>query len=526
MRTIDPGRNPARPVRRGWLGALVWLAAWAITLALDAHLDLANQALLLVLASAVAALWWSAWASLLACSAAVLAFNFAYVPPRGTFAVDLRQHVLLLLTMLGVSWIVALLMARLRRLAAQEGLQAMQAEQLRRFGDALRELDDPGQRALRLQDELGRLSGAPVTLLMQAGPAAAGSDGGAEILLGAATPDQHAGLRLSLQQGHAMGPGTGRHEEQPAWYLPMRGRNASFGAAWMAVPGAAPGAAGMRAHAQALCDQMGAALERSAALDAAAAAREAAQAEALRNTLLAAISHDHRTPLGTILGAASALHDQAERLSLEQRRRLACTIVDEATQLSRLTANTLELARLASGALALRLEWESAEEIVGSVLQRRRRADPAHRVKARVEPGLPLLRCDAILLVQLLDNLVDNALRHGGDVAPVEIVARQVAGAVVLAVRDRGAGVPPEQRERIFEAFQRGPLPPMECAGATPARRGAGVGLALCRAIAQAHGAHLRLRARGHGGSSFELVLPVQPAPAAEAGPHGQGATG
>jgi two-component system sensor histidine kinase KdpD len=116
-------------------------------------------------------------------------------------------------------------------------------------------------------------------------------------------------------------------------------------------------------------------------------------------------------------------------------------------------------------------------------------------------------------MVQLLDNLVDNALKHGGHDAPVEVVARQVADTVVIAVRDRGPGVPVGQRERIFETFQRGAAADAAAAADGASRRGAGVGLAVCRAIARAHGGELRLRPRSHGGASFELVLKVEAAP-------------
>jgi two-component system sensor histidine kinase KdpD len=318
-----------------------------------------------------------------------------------------------------------------------------------------------------------------------------------------------------------MGPGTGRYEEQPSWYLPLRGVSGAFGAALIR---SATGTGGeLRDHVQALCDQLGAALERGDSLRAAAAAREQAQDHALRNTLLTAISHDHRTPLATILGAASALHDQDERLSAAQRRRLASTIVDEATQLARLTDNTLQLARLGQVGLALQRDWESVEELVGTVLRRVRQRDPHHRVKARVEAGLPLLRCDAVLMVQLLDNLVDNALEHGAGDAPVEVMARRVGAAVLIAVRDRGPGVPMAQRERIFEAFHRGERSGVANGGDQLSRPGAGVGLALCRAIASVHGGELRLRARGHGGSSFEVTLPVDDVPESAAQVGGEG---
>lgn len=308
-----------------------------------------------------------------------------------------------------------------------------------------------------------------------------------------------------------MGPGTGRHEEQPSWYLPLRGASGAFGAAL--IRNAVGAGDERRDHVQALCDQLGAALERGAALRAAAAARQQAQDHALRNTLLTAISHDHRTPLATILGAASALHDQDQRLSVAQRRRLAATIVDEATQLARLTDNTLQLARLGQGGVELQRDWESVEEMVGTVLRRVRQRDPRHRVKACVEAGLPLLRCDAVLMVQLLDNLIDNALKHGGGDTPVEVMARRVGAAVLIAVRDRGPGVPSAQRMRIFDTFQRGEREAVAEGGEERPRPGAGVGLALCQAIARVHGGELRLRTRGNGGSSFEVTLPVDEGP-------------
>ena len=517
--------HPASPWRPAALaaGALVWGLAWLALLLLDGHLDLANLALLPVLAAALAALWWPPVLSMGGCAAAVLGFNFAFVPPRGSFTVDLHQHALLLLTLLAVSWIVTLLMARQRHLAASERRHAQQAQQLQALANTLRDADDPRSAAAALQQALSQLDGgqAPhqATVLLLRDTLPERDDATACLQLGPADANQLAGLWLCLRQQRAMGPGTGWHADEADWTLPVRGSGTSWGAALLRPPASAADADALRPHAQALCDQMGGALQRAAAVRAASAAREDAQAQRLRNTLLAAISHDYRTPLATILGAASSLHDQGERLSPQQRQRLAASIVDETGQLRRLTDNTLQLARLDTPGLALALDWESVEEIVGGVLRRVRQRDPAQRVKARLEPGLPLLRCDAVLLVQMLDNLVDNALKHGGSAAPVEIVARRVGPSLLLAVRDRGPGVAPAWRERVFQVFQRG-----EPAGAAPraagaeaepgpARSGSGVGLALCRSIARVHGGELKLRARGHGGCSLECTLPLQEPP-------------
>ncbi|MDP4301186.1 ATP-binding protein [Leptothrix discophora] len=500
---------------------LVWAGVFALLFLLDPHIDLASGALLLVLGSALAALWVRPAVALAGSAGAVLGFNVAFVPPRGTWQVDLHQHVLLLLTVLGVSWIVTLLMGRLRRMAAEARASASRSDQLRHIGAALRDADAPASVAPLLQAALQQALGpGSVALVVVAdegvavgGEAVAGQGDPATLPKGLnmLDADERAGVALCRHEARAMGPGTGWHEEQPAWYLPMRGPTAVQGVVLLRLPlSDAPRPAWLREHAQSLCDLMGAALDRAATLQAARAAEEAVQAQRLRNTLLASIAHDHRTPLATILGAASMLHDQAERLDLAQRLRLAATIVDEATQLDRLTANTLQLARLDAPGLTLRRDWESVEELVGTALRRVRQRRPGAALRWRRDGELPLLRVDAVLLVQLLDNLVDNALRHGGESGPVELLAWVAGERVVIAVRDRGPGVPPSQRACIFEVYVRGDA---VSPGADPARPGAGVGLALCRAIARVHGGELGVRERHRGGASFELWLPIEVQP-------------
>jgi two-component system sensor histidine kinase KdpD len=511
---------------RAWLAIAIWAAGWAAMLWLDGTVDLANLAMLLVLSSALASLWLPAWLSALAGALAVLAFNWVFVPPRGTFSVDLHQHALLLGTMLAVSTIVAAVMAALRRQVARSEGHAARAEQLRTWGDTLRDAADPLLQAGALQTALAGISGVPVALLIASRPTVAtqvehpAAQEEDALQVGGTDADQQAGLWHCLRQGQPMGPGTGRHEELADWYLPLRGRGVTLGAAVLRGIGApSRQAPELRLHAQALCDQLGLALQRALALRAERQARDAAQEQGVRNALLAAISHDYRTPLATIMSAASALDEQADRHSLEQRRRLARSIADEAAQLSRLADNTLQLARLDAPGLNLRCDWESAEEIVGAALRRARASDPTHRVRARLEPGLPLLWCDAMLVQQALDNLIDNALKYSPPESAIEVLIHRRGDQVVLAVRDRGPGVAPAWRERIFEPFHRGAAPmegaTQDAGSSIGARRGAGVGLAVCRAIAGAHGGALHLRPRAHGGCSFEFSLPLRDAPEA-----------
>jgi two-component system sensor histidine kinase KdpD len=488
-----------------WPALLVWALAWAAMLALDGRLDVANLAMLLVLGAALAAPWLSPLGAVVASIAAVLAFNLVFVPPRWTLSVDLQQHALLLVTMGGVSVLVSASMARQRRLALAERLLAARAGELRLFGEALHDAEDPRACLSRLRMLLTLPGAAPATVWVADDGMSDDADmPGAKTAparLGDADPDpdEADGLRHVLHDGRALGPGTGRWEGLSAWGLPMRGHGRTMGAAWVRLaPGPYPSPS-QREHLQALCDRMGTELERAVAHAAAAREREVAALQALRGTLLSAIAHDHRTPLATIIGAASSLHDQDDRLDPARRRRLAATIVDEATQLARVVDDTLQLARLDAPDLALRRDWESAEELVGSVVGRVRRRDPAHRLQTDVEPGLPLVRCDAVLVVQLLENLVANALRHAGDAdGPVEVGARRDGERLLLEVRDRGPGLPP--------------------GGADGARRapeqGTGLGLAVCRAIARVHGGEITLDPREGGGTVAACALPLEAAPA------------
>lgn len=502
MRLLIDRRSPA---------LAVWVAGWLALLLLDGTLDLANLALLLVLVSALAALWLPGWATAAGSLLAVLAFNWTFVPPRHSFTVDVHQHALLLLAMWLVNALVGALVAGQRRLTREaEGLAEREAR-LRTWGDTLRDTAEPAAHAGSLHEALQAAAGVPVALQLSA------NDGGDNppLELGEPDADQRTGLALCAREGRALGPGSGRYEEQPDVYLPLRGRGATLGAAVLRGIGERGREGALRDHAQALCDLFGQALQRAHAAEQERRTREQAQDQAVRNTLLAAISHDYRTPLATIMGAASALAEQADRLAVEQRRKLASGIVDETERLSRLTDNTLQLARLDAPGVALRCDWESAEEIVGAVLRRVRRRDEGSRTRARLEPGLPLLWCDAMLVSQLLENLVDNALKYSPAEAPVEILVRRLGEQVLLAVRDRGPGIAPAWRERVFDVFRRGGGRDGDRPDRELARRGAGVGLAVCRAIARAHGGEIRVRARGHGGSAFEFLLPLREAPAA-----------
>jgi two-component system sensor histidine kinase KdpD len=458
--------------------------------ALDETISLGNMALVLVLASAIAALWSTAGLSLASSVCSVVLFNVFFVPPKFTFNVRFLHDYFLIITMLGVSVVVSTLMLKLRRAAEQERIHANQAEQLRALSEQLREHQALEAQAQHLR-ELMATWGYTHTQLQWFDSATTHAD---RVDMSGQIATQ------SLVHGVA---------------LPIRGKSQRFGVLHVDEVSDMDKLQGDQPHLQALCDLWGLELERYQAIHSAKLANEEAQSQKLRNTLLTAIAHDYRTPLANLIGAASAIHDQGQRLTPERVGALSQTILDEADQLNRMTSNTLQLARLDAAALDIRKDWESVEELMGSVMQSAKRRFVQAQFQMRIAPALPLLHCDAILVVQLLENLIENAVKYSPAPARIELQASQPDDQHVrMCVLDHGPGIPDAWHERVFDAFTRVAQPTtFDAQGDHMARRGVGLGLAVCRAIARVHDAKIWADNRTEGGARVcvEFVVLCQP---------------
>lgn len=248
--------------------------------------------------------------------------------------------------------------------------------------------------------------------------------------------------------------------------------------------------------------QIALALERIRWLETARRAELDIETERLRNTFLGAISHDLRTPLAAIQGAASSLLLPGG-MPEATRRDLLAMIQDESERLAHLLGNILDLTRLESGTLRLQKEWQSLEEVVGSALGRFERHGGRTPVRVSLPPDLPLVPLDAALMEQALLNLLTNAQRHAPQ-GETDLRAWTGPGQVWLEVADRGPGIPAAFRERIFDKFFRLP---------ESGPGGVGLGLAICRAIVLAHGGTIEAADREGGGTSFRLCLPLPEPP-------------
>ena len=494
-----------------WPAALIWLVVAGSMALLDGTWSLGNLALLLVLGSTLASFWLSAAACVGMSALAVALFNWFFVPPRFTLHVQLNQDVLLLVTLLGTSTLISVLTSRLRQHAQAQAEQALQAQRLQQLGLQLQHAPSVADQVGIARGLLQDWSGLPVTLWL---------DGAAPT----ANHPLHRAWQASQQEQGAIGTGTGRYEDLGAIVLPLRAGILRLGSLALG-PVTEPDAPAplpldrLQALSRLLADEVHRLQTRLHAQE----AQQRLQTQQLRNTLLAAISHDYRTPLATITGAASSLLDTG----MPAVQAAAQTILHETEHLHRMTSNTLQMARLDTLEAAPQTSWESVEELCGVALAAARRRHPERQLEADVPAGLPLLHCDPVLVVQLLDNLIENALRYSPTDQAVMLRAHAPAG-VQLDVLDRGIGIPPEWRERVFEPFRR-VLPETgngtdthgDTGFAQATRRGMGLGLALCRAIAQAHGARLWIDARDGGGTvvCLRFAPQTQPEPAPEATP-------
>jgi two-component system sensor histidine kinase KdpD len=229
----------------------------------------------------------------------------------------------------------------------------------------------------------------------------------------------------------------------------------------------------------------------------------AIQTERTRNSFLSAVSHDIKTPLASIYGAATSLLEEEGRLLPADRRELIESISNEAERLNRVVTNLLEMTKLDAG-VELRRNWYPVEEIVSGALARLEKTLHGHRVEVQIPPDLPLIWVDDVLLEQVFMNLLENVAKYTPEGTPVEVTAVQDGQNVVVSVRDRGPGFSPGDESRVFEKFFR---------GKSDGVRGVGLGLAICRAIVQRHQGTISAANRLDGGVIVSLELPIGGAP-------------
>ncbi|MBN3766688.1 DUF4118 domain-containing protein [Burkholderia sp. Ac-20365] len=480
------------------------------------RIDLANLVMLYLLGVIFTAVKLGRGPGVMLSFLSVAAFDFFFVPPRMSLSVSDTQYLLTFLGMLLTSLVIGHLTSSLRREASvarrrEQRTSAMYA-MARELAAALttEQIVGIGSR------HVSEVFRARVAVLL---PDSADQvkqkvdDPDENIMLDAATLDVDVGQWVYDQQKPA-GHGTDTLPAAKALYLPLRAPMRTRGVLAVAMQDERElDVPEQQRMLDAFAAQIALALERVHYVDIARDALVSMESERLRNSLLSAISHDLRTPLTAIVGFSSMLAAQ-ERDPSHAQGELVDAIHEEALRMTGIVTNLLDMARLQAGSLKLNRQWSLLEETVGSALRDCRRTLARHPVQVSLPADLPLLQLDAVLMERLFANLFENAAKYVPPDTPLMIGAQRIEENgkpfVRVTVDDTGPGLPPGMEARIFEKFTRG-----EKESAKP---GIGLGLAICRAIAEAHGGKIgaanRVAADGHvEGARFWFTLPIETPP-------------
>ena len=435
----------------------------------------------------------------------VLVFDFFFVPPYFSFAVSDFQHIVTFAVMFVVAFVVSSLAERVRNQAQAARSREQRTASLYAMSRELAAARGTRDLASVVTHHVHDVFDAKIAIVLVS------LDGRLEsVATGtfAFEPDEkeRAVAEWTFRHEKAAGLGTDTLPASPALYVPLRQARRCVGVLGvMPIDPRRLVDPEQRALLDVFASQVASALERARLAEEAQQATLQMEAERLRSSLLSSVSHDLRTPLSVITGSASALMESEAPLPPEARRDLAATIHEEAQRLNRLVRNLLDMTRIASGAIKVAKEWQPLDAVIGAALGRVDDQLEARKVDVVLPPEPPLVPIDAVLIEQVLINLLENAAKYTPKEAPIEIAARESDGAVTVEVADRGPGIPRELVEKIFEKFYR--LPREGASG------GAGLGLAICRGIVEAHGGRISVHDRVGGGAVFRFTIPLEGKP-------------
>src|SRR5580765_2326765 len=491
--------SPIRWPRYGW-ALVTTLLSSAVAFGLYPRFELANLVMVYLLGVTVAGLRFGRGPAVMTAILNVAAFDFFFVPPRFSFAVSDVQYLLTFSVMLTIALVIASLVASVRQqtrvagarerrtallyamsreLAATRGISGMARVAVRHLAEVFQI-----KAVVLLPDAEGKLHyprDRPLENSFRSADLAVAqwvADHSRQAGLGTDTLPAATGLYLAL--------GDERQRLGVLAVLPSNPRR-------VLLPE-------QRHLLETFASQIGLALERARLAEVAEAAGLAAERESLRNTLLASISHDLRTPLAVMAGAGSTLAEHGAKLDEATRFSLAHSIETKAREMSELVSNVLDLMRFESGQVVLRRDWETLDDLVGTALQRLEVRLAGHAVELRMAPELPPVYVDATLIVQLFANLLDNAAKYTPAGTRVSVSAVADGAFVRVVVEDDGPGLPPGEPARLFDKFQRG--------NGEGTVVGVGLGLAICQAIVRAHGGEIEAQRRAGRGARFEFTLP------------------
>ncbi len=489
----------------GW-GLLAVAVCTVLAWLMYPYFDLVNLIMIYLLGVAMIATRGGRGPSLLALILSVLAFDFFFIEPRFTLFVEEPQFLLTFAIMLVVGLLISTLTVRVRQQAATACQRERRTAALyglsREFASkrglknlpriAVRHIAEvfDSQTIVLLPDQNGHLtvySGDPNRFQFDAGER--------EVAQWVYDHRQTAGL------------GTNTLSRARGLYFPLTASQRTVGV--LGVRPAQPERVLSTEQFHLLetfANQTALAIERALLAEEAQHARVQVETERLRNALISSVSHDLRTPLATISDAAGKLLEGQEPVDATTQHNYLQVIYAEADRLNRLLTNLLDMTRLESGAVTLNKEWQTLEEVVNTALNRLERYLQDHPITIQMASDLPPVLIDSMMIEQVFINLLENVIKYTTGGSSIDISARATDTEVIVDVADHGPGFLPEDIDHIFDRFYR----------AQPTGHGgAGLGLAICRVIVEAHGGRIWAENRPGGGAVFSFTLPVDEVPPA-----------
>src|SRR5450755_2700480 len=486
---------------RYWAALLITASCTGLAALMYPYFALTNLVMVYLLGATVAGLRLGRGPAGLTSIANVIAFDFFFVPPRFSFAVTDFEYIITFAVMLVVALVISNLVASVRAQSRVAGARERRTSLLYAMSRELavtRSFNNLARVAIK---HLAETFASSATILVPDAQGRLAFPKG-EAPSGALPKPDLSVAQWVFDHGRPAGLGTDTLPAAPAQYLPLTGTRRTLGvlAVWptqrrrLLLPE-------QRHLLETFAGQIALAVERAQLAEEAEITRVAVETESLRNTLLASISHDLRTPLAVITGASSALNDPDLKLDPAARAQLIHSIDAKAHEMSELISNVLDLMRFESGEVRLRRDWQTVDDLVGTALARLEGRLGGRAVDVALPAELPPVHVDAPLVTQVLINLLENVVKHTPSQTKIRITAEALSDSVSVSVEDNGPGLPAGDPEKLFAKFQRG----REESNAG----GAGLGLAICRAIINAHGGKISALERFGGGARFVFTLPV-----------------
>lgn len=500
----------ARPSRIDWKGYAAAAGACGVTALLASPLqgvlELTNIVMLFLLAVIGIALLCGRGPAVFASFVGVGLFDFFFVPPRFSFAVTDVQYLLTFAVMLVVALVVGQLTAGLK---IQVDAVTEREQRVRGLYEMSRDLS-----AALMVEQVAEIGARflSVEFGVKTAVLVADDENQLRVMPGATTEVDIGVAEWAFERGEAAGRGTDTLPASKCLVLPLKATMRLRGVVAVELTAAGLLSPEQRRLLDTCASLMAISIERIHYIDVAQKTTVQMESERLRNSLLSTISHDLRTPLASLIGLADTVQ-LTKPQPTEEQRDLILSMRNSAMRMTALVNNLLDMARLESGAVKLNRQWQPLEDVVGSALGACASLLEGRSLKVSLSPDLPLLNLDSVLIERVLVNLLENAGKYTPAHTPIEIRAKAETDVVVVTVNDRGPGLPSGREAAIFEKFERG-----KKESSTP---GVGLGLAICRAIMQAHGGSIHGETREGGGARFVLTLPRGVPPTDDGGTSG-----